>query len=161
MPDEGTQQPRERADPPPTTVPLRSLPSASEELARQDLPPVPVYGLLNDAHTQRLHEAAVQERETHAQQVEENRKLRKRIADHVSLAIAVQVGIADFAFLVYGFWNGWNIPGSTIIAWLSSTVVQVIAVGLVVTKSLFPSEEHPKDAEESTQAPSLLQDRSG
>ena len=123
---------------PPT---LPSLPSASEELARQELPPVPVYGLLTDAHTQRLHEAAVQERETHAKQLEDNRKLRKRIADHVSLAVAIQVGIADVAFLIYGFWNGWDIPGSTIIAWLSSTVVQVIAVGLVVTKSLFPAAE--------------------
>jgi hypothetical protein len=120
---------------------LPALPSASEELARQELPPVPVYGLLTDAHTQRLHEAAVQERETHAKQLEENRKLRKRIADHVSLAVAIQVGIADVAFLIYGFWNGWDIPGSTIIAWLSSTVVQVIAVGLVVTKSLFPASD--------------------
>jgi len=129
-----------------TSSSLPSLPSASEELARQELPPVPVYGLLTDAHTQRLHEAAVQERETHAKQLEENRGLRKRIANHVSLAVAIQVGIADVAFLVYGFWNGWDVPGSTIVAWLSSTVVQVIAVGLVVTKSLFPSAglgEHP------------------
>jgi hypothetical protein len=128
MPDEGA----------PAAQPLPALPTASEELARQELPPVPVYGLLSDAHTQRLHEAAVQERETHAKQLEENRKLRKRIADHVSLAVAIQVGIADVAFLIYGFWNGWDIPGSTVIAWLSATVVQVIAVGLVVTKSLFP-----------------------
>ena len=63
----------------------------------------------------------------------------ERIADHVSLAIAIQVGIADAAFLIYGFWNGWKIPGSTIFAWLSATVIQVIAVGLAVTKSLFPS----------------------
>ncbi len=139
MPDEGGQQPKDAADQSATLGALRSLPSASEELARQDLPPVPVYGLLTDAHTQRLHEAAVQERETHAKQLEENRKLRKRIADHISLAVAIQVGIADLAFLIYGFWNGWDIPGSTIVAWLSATVVQVIAVGLVVTKSLFPS----------------------
>lgn len=139
MPGDGGQQSQSAADPPADPVGLPSLPSASEELARQDLPPVPVYGLLTDAHTQRLHEAAVQERETHAKQLEENRKLRKRIADHTSLAVAIQVAIADVAFLIYGFWNGWDIPGSTIIAWLSATVVQVIAVGLVVTKSLFPA----------------------
>lgn len=142
MSDEGDQKSEDAAGPSATSAPLRSLPSASEELARQDRPLVPVYGLLNDAHTQRLHEAAVQEHETHARQVEENRKLRKRIADHVSLAVAIQVGIADVAFLIYGFWNGWAIPGSTIIAWLSSTVVQVIAVGLVVTKSLFPTANY-------------------
>jgi hypothetical protein len=141
MSDEGGQP-----EDAPATQPLRTLPTAAEELARQELPPVPVYGLLTDAHTQRLHEAAVQERETHAKQLEENRKLRKRIADHISLAVAIQVAIADVAFLIYGFWNGWEIPGSTIVAWLSATVVQVIAVGLVVTKSLFPaggSEEVP------------------
>jgi hypothetical protein len=139
MPDEGGQQSQDTAEQPASSGSLPRLPSASDELARQDLFAVPVYGLFADAHAQRLHEAAVQERETHARQAEENRKLRKRIADHVSLAVAVQVGVADLAFLVYGFWNGWAIPGATIVAWLSATVVQVIAVGLVVTKSLFPS----------------------
>lgn len=124
-----------------SSVPLPRLPRAAEELAHQPTRPVPVYALLSDEHKQRLQEAAVREHETHADQVDENRQLRKRIANHVSWAIAVQVGIADVAFLIYGFWNGWAIPGSTVIAWLSSTVVQVIAVGLVVTKSLFPSVE--------------------
>jgi hypothetical protein len=99
---------------------------------------VPVYDFEFD-HKRRYHAAVVKERETHAEQADEDRELRKRIANHVSIAIAAQVGVADGAFLIYGFWNGWNIPGSTMIAWLSSTVVQVIAVGLVVTKSLFPS----------------------
>jgi len=90
-----------------------------------------------------MNEAAVRERETHATQAEENRELRKRIANQVSLAAALQVAVADTAFLTYGFWNHWNIPGSTMIAWLSSTVVQVIAVGLVVTNSLFPSAPDP------------------
>jgi hypothetical protein len=52
--------------------------------------------------------------------------------------------------LIYGFWNGWDIPGSTIIAWLSSTVVQVITVALVVTKSLFPSIAHDEQPLPST-----------
>ena len=42
--------------------------------------------------------------------------------------------------LIYGFANDWHIPGSTMNAWLAATVVQVIAVGLVITKSLFPSK---------------------
>lgn len=129
------------ADAPASSAPLPPLPSASDELARADLRRVPVPNLYSSAHQQRIHEAAVLEREVHAEQVADNRKLRRRIADHVTAAIAVQVGIADAAFLIYGFWNGWNIPGSTVVAWLSATVVQVIAVGLVVTKSLFPSVE--------------------
>jgi len=144
MPDAGGQQPGDATDPPTTVGPLPTLPSASEELARQAMPPVPVYGL-TDAHTQRFHEATVQQRETIAEQAADNRELRKKIAHHVSWAVAIQVGIADIAFLTYGFWNGWNIPGSTIVAWLSSTVVQVIAVGLVVTRSLFPSGGPPNN----------------
>jgi hypothetical protein len=147
--DRGSEAEPSAEAPAPTETSLPALPRAADELARQDVAPVPVYGLLTDAHTQRLHEATVQERETRAKQAEENRKLRKRIADHVSLAVAVQVGIADAAFLVYGFWNGWNIPGATMIAWLSATVVQVIAVALVVTKSLFPAgatQNAPKSA---------------
>jgi hypothetical protein len=120
---------------------LPRLPTASDELARQGLSPVPVYGLLSDSRMQRLHEATVRERETRAAQADDNRKLRRRVADHVSLAIAVQVGLADAAFLTYGFWNHWRVPGSTVIAWLSATVIQVIAVGLVVTKSLFPPHD--------------------
>ena len=49
--------------------------------------------------------------------------------------------IADVAFLIYGFWNGWDIPGSTISAWLGAVVVQVIAVGLVIARSLFPPDK--------------------
>jgi hypothetical protein len=65
--------------------------------------------------------------------------MRKDIAEQVFKAIRVQVVIADLAFLIYGFWNGWDIPGSTVGAWLGAVVVQVIAVGLVIARSLFPS----------------------
>lgn len=137
MPDGDAEQLGDASDSPTPTAPLRDLPSASAELARQELSPVPVYGL-SDAHTQRLHEATVRVREIQAKQADDDRDLRKTIASRVFWAITVQVGIADVAFLTYGFWNGWNVPGSTIVAWLSATVVQVIALALVITRSLFP-----------------------
>lgn len=138
MPEGGGQQSAESAGSSERPGSLPPLPTASEELARVDLRPTPLYDLGAD-HRKRLHEAAVKERETHAEQADDDRKLRRMIAGRVFWAISVQVAIADFAFLTYGFWNGWEIPGSTISAWLGATVVQVIAVGVVITRSLFPT----------------------
>ena len=90
-------------------------------------------------HQRRFAEATVKKLEIEAEQADNDRQMRKDIAERVFNAISVQVLIADIAFLVYGFWNGWDIPGSTISAWLGAVVVQVIAVGLVIARSLFPS----------------------
>ena len=87
--------------------------------------------------------AEVSEAETQAGQAGDDRDLRNRVAKLTFWAICIQVGVADIAFLTYGFWNGWNIPGSTISAWLGATVIQVIGVGLVIVRSLFPPK--PKD----------------
>jgi len=114
------------------------LPRAWEELARKDLHRTPIPEL-GDDHKRRYHEAWVKEHETHAKQADDDREMRKGIAERVFRAISVQVVIADAAFFTYGFWNHWNIPGSTISAWLGAVVVQVIAVGLVIARSLFPS----------------------
>jgi hypothetical protein len=145
MPDDDTQQsddsePSAAAVGAGPTGPEPDLPSAADELARAIQTRAPVFDF-DDAHRQRLQEAAVQERETHAKQADDDRTMRKEIAGAVFTAIKWQVAIADAAFVVYGFWKHWNIPGSTMSAWLGATVVQVIAVGVVITRSLFPTEK--------------------
>jgi hypothetical protein len=126
-------------DPPPQPMgPLASLPRASEELEREDLHPT-LLPELGDDHKQRFHEAFVKEQETHAKQADDDREMRKEIAERVFLAISVQVLIADIAFFIYGFANDWHIPDSAINVWLGAAVVQVIAVGMVIARSLFPS----------------------
>ncbi len=129
-------QPEDAAEPslPPGLAPL---PTALEELARADLRPTLIPELADD-HKRRYHEAWVKEHEIRAKQADDDRAMRKDIAGRVFQAIRIQVGIADIAFLIYGFWNGWEIPGSTVSAWLGAVVVQVIAVGLVIARSLFP-----------------------
>lgn len=70
-------------------------------------------GPLNDFdpdHKRRYHEAAVQKLEIEAKQADDDREMRKEIAEQVFKAISVQVVIADIAFLTYGFWNGWENP---------------------------------------------------
>jgi hypothetical protein len=116
---------------------LPALPSAAEELSRPGLAAVPIRDFDTD-HTWRYHEAMVQKVEIEAKQADEDRAMRKEIATNVFKAIRVQVIVADVVFVVYGFWKGWHIPGSVISAWLGATVVQVIAVGLVIARSLFP-----------------------
>lgn len=114
------------------------LPRASDELAREDLHPT-LLPELGDDHKRRYHEAWVKEQETHAKQADDDREMRKEIAERVFLAISIQVIIADFAFFIYGFANDWHIPDSAINVWLGAVVVQVIAVGMVIARSLFPS----------------------
>jgi hypothetical protein len=92
-------------------------------------------------HQRRFDEATVRKLEIEAAQADNDRQMRKDIAERVFKAISIQVIIADVAFVVYGFWNGWEIPGSTVSAWLGAVVVQVIAVGLVIARSLFPPEK--------------------
>jgi len=116
------------------------LPKASDVLARPTLATDPLNDLDPD-HKRRYHEAAIKKLEIEAKQADDDREMRKDIAERVFKAISVQVIIADVAFLIYGFWNGWEIPGSTISAWLGAVVVQVIAVGLVIARSLFPPEK--------------------
>lgn len=124
-----------------TSPSLPALPSAEEELARLQTSPVVPIADLSDDHKHRYHEAVISHWETRARQAEDNRGLRERVADRVSWAAGIQVGIADLVFLIYGFGNDWHIPGSAISAWLAAAVVQVIAVALVIVKSLFPPEK--------------------
>jgi hypothetical protein len=53
--------------------------------------------------------------------------------------VGIQIVAADIVFVVYGDANAWVIPGSAISAWLGATVAQVIAVAVVIVRSLFPS----------------------
>lgn len=69
----------------------------------------------------------------------EEHELRKTVAKCVYAATALQVVAADVAFYRYAsLGRDWNVPTAAISAWLAATVVQVIAVLLVVTRYLFP-----------------------
>jgi hypothetical protein len=94
---------------------------------------------LNAEHQQRLNEALIRQQETRAEQADDDRDLRKKFAIWIAGAVGVQILVADAVFVVYGATNAWVIPGSTISAWLGATVVQVIAVAVVIVRSLFPS----------------------
>jgi hypothetical protein len=71
---------------------------------------------------------------------QENRKLRYGIAIAALVLMAVQVLVANGIFGWYGVTAGWDVPSSAIGAWLGTTVVEVVAVVLVIVNYLFPNE---------------------
>lgn len=125
----------------PNDAPLHSVDSSAEvSTLLSNADPQPVPAALDESQQARINEASVRRAEIAAKSADDDRQLREGIANKTFKAAAIQVVIADLVFGVYGFWNGWDIPGVTMDAWLSATVVQVIAVALVIARSLFPSE---------------------
>lgn len=66
-------------------------------------------------------------------------ELRRRIGWFALIMTGCQVACADVVFILYA-WLGmhWQVPTAAIQAWLAATVVQVIGIVLVITRSLFP-----------------------
>ncbi len=139
MPDEGGEPPDASA---PSVPPAPSLEASASSQVVRPTGRVSVYEFDPD-HQRRFAEATVRKLEIEAEQADNDREMRKSIAERVFEAIKWQVIIADVVFVIYGTVNLWNIPGGTIGAWLGAVVVQVIAVGLVIARSLFPPEKKP------------------
>jgi hypothetical protein len=70
----------------------------------------------------------------------ENRKLRFGIAIAALVLMALQVLAANGIFAWYGIAADWAVPSSAVTAWLGTTVVEVVAVVLVIVNYLFPVE---------------------
>ncbi len=90
-----------------------------------------------------LANAAPQEVLTHQTAVKaqgqlDDLKLKRRVGNGALIVMIVQVGIADAAFLFYGFANDWQIPTGAITGWLAATVIQVVSIVVIITKYLFP-----------------------
>lgn len=68
----------------------------------------------------------------------ENRRLRFGIAIAALVLMALQILLANGIFGWYGVSAGWAVPSSAIGAWLGATVVEVVAVVLVIVNHLFP-----------------------
>ena len=65
----------------------------------------------------------------------------QKIVGYGALVIMViQLVIADYVFIRYAQSRNWgDVPTGAIQAWLAATVVQVIAVVLVIVRSVFPA----------------------
>jgi predicted Kef-type K+ transport protein len=68
----------------------------------------------------------------------QNRRLRYPIAIGALLVMVLQVVVSNAIFGWYGDTNAWEISAAAISAWMGTTVVEVVAVVLVVMNYLFP-----------------------
>jgi hypothetical protein len=68
----------------------------------------------------------------------QNRRLRHPIAIGALVVMVLQVAASNAIFGWYGDTNAWGIPAAAISAWMGTTVVEVVAVVLVVVNYLFP-----------------------
>jgi hypothetical protein len=69
-------------------------------------------------------------------------RLRRWIAIVAGTAALGQVVCADLVFIRYASHGmHWRVPAGAIEAWLAATVVQVIGIVLVITRSLFPASQ--------------------
>ena len=78
----------------------------------------------------------------------QNLKLRKRVAYAAMAAVGIQMLLTNVAFFIYMGRNGFNPEPPVMIAWMSSTVVQIVGIAVVVAKGLFPQRTGVGQAEE-------------
>lgn len=68
--------------------------------------------------------------------------LKKLVGRVAMWGLVGQLAVVNAGFGVYLYWTQWvlerNVPDAVMIAWFSSTVVEVIGVVYVVAKYLFP-----------------------
>lgn len=66
--------------------------------------------------------------------------LRRRLAKFALWVTGSQILCADLVFIAYAWWGRhWDLPVAAIQAWLAATVIQVIGIVQVITRSLFPT----------------------
>lgn len=82
--------------------------------------------------------------EIEAKDLEQNVQLRGLIAKWAMIGAGIQLGVADLAFMFYGFWSGWAIDQSVMITWLTASVLEVIGVVVIVANSLYSSSSTPQ-----------------
>lgn len=70
-------------------------------------------------------------------------RLKSVVANWSVGAMVGQLAVADTVFVLYA-WLGlaWNVEPEVILGWLSATVVEVIAIVVIVARYLFPKDGH-------------------
>jgi hypothetical protein len=84
--------------------------------------------------------AEVERAEALAGQAGDDRGMRKNFAIWTAIAVGVQIVVANVVFVVYGAANSWVLPSGAVSAWLGATIVQVIAVAVVIVRGLFGTQ---------------------
>jgi hypothetical protein len=77
-------------------------------------------------------------RESRIKSDDQDIKLRKRLARWTVRAASVMLGASTAVFILYMISEWGEVPAEAIIAWLTSTVLQVLGIVYVIASYLFP-----------------------
>lgn len=86
--------------------------------------------------------------ETYLENQRQNLSLRKSIARASGVAVGLQMLVTNATFIVYMYVLQGKPEPTVMIAWMSSTVVQIVGIALVVAKGIFPQRNGTKIKDE-------------
>lgn len=72
-------------------------------------------------------------------------RLRKQLARNATRFVAIQLVVSNIFFGMYLGFNVSNPSSQVMIAWLASSVIEVIGILAVIARSLFPVPKEPKE----------------
>ena len=83
---------------------------------------------------------------------EQSNKMRQKVSETSLRFVKGQLIASDALVVVYVIWQlvkGDSVPPEIIVAWMSASLIEVIGILWVITRSLFPfhDKHHDKDAE--------------
>ncbi|WP_284850256.1 hypothetical protein [Corynebacterium rhinophilum] len=85
-----------------------------------------------------LNAVKLRREKTYLKNQQQNLDLRRKIAGHSTWAVAIQMVLTNLIFIIYMFAVSFRPESEVMIAWMSSTVVQIVGIALVVAKGIFP-----------------------
>lgn len=122
--------------------------NSSPDTTRSDNEEIQVYE--DDTSTEgTLNAIELRRKDTLVKNQEQNLALRKRIANVAMWGVGGQMVITDVLFGFHLNAVDFQPDPTVIIAWMTSTVVQIVGIAMVVTRNLFPSRngDSKKDEE--------------
>lgn len=115
--------------------------------------------IAKEANDRRREEAKIEKLEAKNRRREQENELRVTIANQIIGFVAAQLVLTNMLAWLYALVmlaRDETIPSEVIVAWLSSTIVEIIGLLWVVARSLFPFRDKRRnaDAEKKTEVPS-------
>ena len=83
-----------------------------------------------------------------ADREEQSNKLREKVATKSLKFVTRQLIVTNvvvLGYVIFSFWFDHAVPSNVMVAWMSSTFVEVIGILWVITRSLFPFNDAYRD----------------
>ena len=83
-----------------------------------------------------------------ADREEQSNKLREKVATKSLKFVTWQLVVTNvvvFGYVFFSFWFNHSVPSNVMVAWMTSTFVEIIGILWVITRSLFPFNDAYRD----------------